>query len=268
MTPLIFKKVDMMKKLLILIALGLFIFGCVGPEPEQPTVEYGDIISVNYILKIDGDIVDTNMVDVARANDIYSPFREYQPMYFQVILGDENPLLPEFVKQTVGMKVNESKVFLVAPIDGYGVYDPTRVYNVSRYYKMDSKETVPMSFFEERGINITEGDGFETEQGTVFIENITGDQVTIMYLYQPGDGFYVNGFHHVVKESINFTYTVMFDVREGASYDTISLIDGKPVTARVTKLTNDTMTFDENHVLAGKTLEYNVTVLSIEKPTG
>lgn len=256
-----------MKKLLVLLALGLFVFGCVGPEPENPeVVEYGDVISVNYILKVEGDTVDTNIADIARETGIYSPFREYQPLTFKVILGDENPLLPEFVKQTVGMSVNESKVFLVPPEEGYGIYDPTGVYNVSRYYEMDSMETVPISFFEERDINISVGEGFETDQGTVFIENITGDEVTIMYLYQQGDGFYANGFHHVVTESINFTYTVMFDVREGASYDTISLIDGSPVTVRVTELTNDTITFDENHPLAGKTLEYNVTVLDIEKP--
>lgn len=259
----------MMKKLLVLLALGLFIFGCIGPEPEEPeVVEYGDVISVNYILEVEGDVLDTNMEEVARENDIYSPFREYQPMYLQVILGDENPLLPEFVKQTVGMKVNESKVFFLPPEDGYGVYDPTRVYNVSKYYQMESTEIVPMSFFEERDINISIGEGFDTDQGTVFIKNITGDEVEIMYLYTVGDGFYTNGFHHVIEESINFTYTVMFDVREGASYETTSLIDGTPVTVRVTKLTNDTITFDENHPLAGKTLEYNVTVLSIKKPTG
>jgi len=259
----------MMKKRLIIIALGLFIFGCINPEPEQPkVVEYGDILGVDYILKTDGNIIDTNMIDVARENDIYSPFREYQPLYFRVILGDENPLLPEFVKQMVGLKINESKAFYLAPEDGYGIYDPARVYNVSRYYNMSGAETVPKSFFEERGINITEGEGFDTDQGTVFVQKITDDEVEIMYLYQPGDSFYANGFHQVVTRSMNFTYTIMLDVRKGGSYNTVSLIDGEPVTVRVTELTNDTITFDENHPLAGKTLEYNVTVLSIEKPTG
>ncbi len=255
-----------MKKLLILLALGLFIFGCIGPEPEpEITADYGDTVSVNYILKIDGRVADTSMVKVAREEEIYSPFREYVPLTFKIILGDENPLLPEFVKNVVGMRVNESKTFFVAPEDAYGVYDPTRVYNVSRYYNMTSQEVVPMSFFEDRNITIEEGEGFDTEQGTVFIHNITGDNVTIMYLFQVGDGFYSAGFHHVVTKSTNFTYTIMLDVRKGANYETISLIDGELVDVWVTELTNDTITFDENHALAGKTLEYNVTMLDIQK---
>jgi FKBP-type peptidyl-prolyl cis-trans isomerase 2 len=252
-----------------LLVLGLFIFGCVGPEPEEPeVVEYGDIVSVNYILKVDGEIIDTNINQVARDSNTYTPFREYGPLYFEVILGEDNPILPAFVKEMVGMKVNESKIFFLAPEDAYGIYEPNRVYNVSRYYEMEALETVPMSFFEERDINISEGEGFDTEQGTVFITNITDDEVEIMYVYEIGDGFYVNGFHHVIVGNQNLSYIVTFDVREGGTYDTISLIDGEPVTVTVTELTNETITFDENHPLSDKTLEYNVTMLSIEKPTG
>lgn len=257
-----------MKKLLILLALGAMLYGCIepGPGPEEvPAVEYGDTVSVNYILKVDGDIIDTNMVQVARDNELYSPFRDYVPLTFEVMLGDENPLLPAFVKNIVGIKLNESKEFTVPPEDAYGVYDETRVYNVSRYYEMDALEEVPMSFFDGKNITVEEGTGFETEQGTVFIENVTNDTVTIMYLFQQGDGFYANGFHHVVESSENLTYTIMLDVREGANYETISLIDGEITDVWVTELTNDTITFDENHRLAGKTLEYNVTVVDIQK---
>ncbi len=260
-----------MKKVLILFALGILLLGCVGPEPEpeeQPTANYGDIVTVNYILTVDGKIIDTTIEEVARAEGIYSPFKNYIPLRFKLMLGEENPFITGFVKGIVGMKENESKIFTIPPgNDAYGIYDPTRVYNVSKYYNMSSLEVVPRSFFEGKNITIEEGAGFDTDIGTVFIEDVSGDNITIMYLFQPGDTFDYNGFHHVVTQSINFTYTIMLDVRENATYRTTSLIDGKLVLARVTKLTNDTITFDENHPLASKTLKYNVTLLKLEKAT-
>ena len=106
---------------------------------------------------------------------------------------------------------------------------------------------------------------FNTEMAQVFIHNITNDTVTIMYVFQPGEGFEYNGFQHVIVSSQNYTYTVMLDVDEGATYSTTSLVSGEPVYVRVTELTNDTITFDENHMLAGKTLVYNVTLIDLQK---
>jgi FKBP-type peptidyl-prolyl cis-trans isomerase 2 len=257
-----------MKKLLALFALGILLLGCVGPEPEPeaPTAYYGDTVTIDYILYVDGKTVDTSIEQVARDEGIYSIFRTYQPLTFELELGEV--LIDGFVKGIVGMKVNESKVFTVPPgPDAYGYYDPTRVYNVSRYYKFDALEEVPRSYFEGRNITLEVGAGFDTDIGTVFIENMTNDTVTIMYIFQPGDSFNYNGFHHVVVSGTdeNVSYTIMFDVRENATYYTTSLIDGEPVRVKVTKLTNDTITFDENHDLAGEELVYNVTLLDLVK---
>jgi FKBP-type peptidyl-prolyl cis-trans isomerase SlyD len=43
---------------------------------------------------------------------------------------------------------------------------------------------------------------------------------------------------------------------------------GKPLTARVVKLEQDTVTVDFNHQWAGKTLEYHVKILSVRVATG
>jgi len=259
-----------MKKMLILFALGIMIFGCIGPEPEpeQPTAQYGDNVSVNYILTVNGKVVDTNINQVARDEEIYSPFRNYQPLTFTLLLGDAaTPYIPGFVKGIVGMKVNESKIVTIPPSDDtYGLYDPTRVYNVSKFYIMDALETVPMSYFEGMNITVEEGTLFNTEMGRVIIDNITGDNVTLFYFFDVGHSFYYNGFHHIVSgASENLTYVIMFDVRENGTYTTTSLIDGKPVEVRVTKLTNTTITFDENHPLAGETLVFNLTLLDLVK---
>lgn len=256
-----------MKKLLVLFALGILLFGCLEPEPEpEETAYYGDIVTVDYILYVDGEMIETSMEDVARDNALYSPFKTYRPLTFRLELGEG--IIEGFVKGIIGMKENESTMFTIPPgPDAYGYYDPMKVYNVSRYYQFNALEVVPRSYFEDKNITVEVGTGFDTEIGTVFIENVSGDEVTMMYVFQPGDGFSYNGFHHVVVSGTdeNMSYTMMFDVRENGTYHTTSLIDGKPVSVKVTKLTNDTITFDENHNLAGETLEYNVTLLHLEK---
>ncbi len=257
-----------MKRLFVLLAIGFFLFGCINPPPqdrELPTAFYGDNVTVDYTLMVDEKVVDTSMEGVARENGIYSPFRTYTPLRFKLLLGNETPFIPGFVKGIVGMKVNESKIITVPPEDGYGYYDPYGVYNVSRYYNMSAFESVPRSYFEERNITIENGTSFNTDIGTVFVEDLNDTEVTLMYLLQPGDDFTSNGFHQVVVESNNFTYKIMFDVRVNGTYHTTSLRTGKPASLRVIALTNDTITFDENHPLAGKTLLFNVTLRDLER---
>ncbi len=256
-----------MKKLIVLLALGILLFGCVAeeePQPELPAAEYGDIVTVDYVLTVENEIIDTSMEQVARDAGIYNPYREYAPLYFRLELNAG--LINGFVKGIVGMKENETKTFTIPPgPDGYGSYDPARVYNVSRYYNVSAFEVVPRSYFEERNITIQEGAVFNTEKAQVFIHNISGDDITIMYVFHQGDSFESAGFSHVVVASQNLTYTMMLDVKENGTYMTTSLVDGKPAMLRVTKLTDDTITFDENHFLAGKTLVYNITLLDLEK---
>jgi len=258
-----------MKKLLVLFAIGFLLLGCINPPPpEQPTAYYGDTVTVDYILTVDGKITDTSIEQVARDNALYTPFRTYQPLRFKMELGGS--LIDGFVKGIVGMKAGESKIFEIPPgDDAYGNYEPRKAYNVSRYYKFNALEEVPISYFEDKNIALEMGTGFDTDIGTVFIQNISNDTgvVTIMYVFQPGEGFSYNGLHHVVVKGTdeNLTYTIMLDVRENATYTTTSLIDGKIASLRVIGLTNETITFDENHPLAGKTLVYNITLLDLEK---
>ena len=259
-----------MKKLLVLFALGIFLLGCIGPEPEpeQPTAYYGDTVTVDYILYIDDEIVDTSVESVAREKGVYVPLRDYVPLTFKLVLGEENMFIPGFVKGIVGMKVNESKIFLILPgDDGYGYYDPMKTYNVSRYYEMNATEVMPMSYFKERNMTVEIGDAFNTDIGKVFVDNITNDSVLIVYFFQQGHTFTYNGLPNTVVSGMskNETYMIMFDVVEDETYFTTSLVSGNRVAARVTKLTNDTITFDENHPLAGEILEYNVTLLDLVK---
>lgn len=267
-----------MKKLLVLFAFAVLLLGCIGPvteepeeipegpvEPEGPTAYYGDFVSVDYILYVDDEVYDTSIEDVARDADLYNPFRKYVPLNFTLEL--DSGFINGFVKGIIGMRENETRTFMILPSsDSYGVYNASRAYNVPRYYNMSAFEVVPRSYFEERNISIEEGTAFTTDIAQVFVHNVSGDDITIMYVFHQGDEFRYGGFRHVVvASSSDLVYTIMLDVEENETYTTTSLVDGRLVLARATKVTNDTITFDENHPLAGKTLVYDVTLVDLVK---
>lgn len=258
----------MKKIVIVLILLFLLQFGCTEQKPVQENksaeIEYGDTVAVNYILTVDGSIIDTNIEAVARNNSIYSIYRNYEPLKFKVLLG-ENNLLPSFIKAVVGMKENETKEVIIKPKDGYGEYNSSLVYNVSKYYRKSMFENVPRTYFESRNITIENGTSFNTDIGQIFISNYNDENVTIMYVFQKGDSFDYNGFHQVVVGVENESYIIMYDVRENGTYKIISPITENKTRVKVIALTNETITIDENIPLAGKTLHFNITVVSIEK---
>lgn len=257
-----------MKKLLVMFLFGIFLFGCLGPEPpvEEPIAYYGDTAFVDYILWIDGEIVDTSLEEVARDKDIYTPFRDYAPLEVKIILGEENPYIDGFVKAIVGMKENETITVDIPPGEAYGEYDEGLSYSRERYYNKSAFETLPRAYFEERNITIKNGTVFTTDIGRVFIEEFDNETVTIMYVFQPGDIFEYNGFAHNVEAILeDLTYRIRIDAEENKSYYTLSPITGYMKYVRVTEVTNDTITMDENPFLAGKTLTYNITLVDLEK---
>lgn len=257
-----------MKKLLALFLFGMFLFGCLEPEPpvEGPTANYGDTATVDYILWIGGELTDTSMEEVATEEEIYNPFRDYVPLELKIILGEESPYIEGFVKAIVGMKVNETRTVDIPPGEAYGEYDPSLAYMLPRYYNKSAFETLPRNYFEERNITIENGTSFSTDIGTLFIHEFDNDTVTIMYVFQPGQSFEYNGFaHNVVSTSENFTYLIRIDAEENKSYYSLSPITGYMKYLRVTEVTNDSITIDENGPLAGKMLTYNITLVDLEK---
>jgi len=257
-----------MKKIAVLFLLGMFVFGCLEPEPpiEEPTANYGDTAFVDYILWVDSDIIDTSIEEIARENEIYTPFRDYSPLEVNILLGEENPYIEGFVKAIVGMKENETITVEIPPADAYGEYDRGISYTQPRYYNKSAFETLPREYFEERNITIGNGTVFTTDIGRVFIHEFDNETATIMYVFQPGDSFEYNGFtHNVVSTTENLTYLIMVDAQENKTYYTLSPVTGYMKYVRVTNVTNSTITLDENHPMAGKSLIYNITLVDLVK---
>ena len=276
------------------------------PLPADYTVNFRDKVWVNYTLWVDGKVLDTNNATLANESGIYNPARKYEPLSFTVELN--KGIIDGFVLNVIGMKVNEMLRFSVDPERGYGPYDPQKVitmdryYNMSRYYEKSLYETVPRSYLESQGLNITKGAGYATPYGTVFIDSFNDTDVTLFYILVPGGNFTFNGIPQTVVNMTNLTATMElmladnetyllshpttgerlpFKVvgkndqnitmelllQENYSYVLTSPVSGQTERFKVIGVADQNYTLDSNHALANKTLDFQVTLLKVERPT-
>lgn len=82
---------------------------------DKDIVENGQVVSMEYTLKVDGEILDSSS--------------EAGPLQF--LVGHDN-IIPGLEKEMLGMKIGESKEVIVSPADGYGEFDESAFVDVSR----------------------------------------------------------------------------------------------------------------------------------------
>ncbi len=256
-----------MKKILLTVfflSMALLMAGCTGQQqPQQnatPAAQYGDLVSVDYTLRVDGKVIDTSLPDVASRSGIASPSRTYQPMSLRLMLGGQK--INGFVNGIVGMEQGETKNFTVAAVDGYGLSDPSKIMNQSRYYNMSVYENVPMDYFVSQNVSVEKGKVFPSAVGYVAVDNFTNDTVRIRYLISPGQQFAVGGLPQTVVNVTNDTIVIRVDVVQGHTY-TVTHLSGVNATSRAVHVDNETVVMDENNPLAGKDLDFEVTLRSI-----
>lgn len=262
---------DSMKKFIVILAIFILTFGCTGTngdgtEENVSVVEYGDNVSVYYILSVDGEVKDTNIESIANQSGLYNPDRSYVPFSFTVL--HNHGIITGFVDAVVGMKEGETKNITVFPEEGYGAHDPSLRYTVPRYYNKSSIESVPVEWFEERNLTYTNGTAYDTDYGKVFVESFNETHVELFYILQPGDKFTVNGLPQKVVALHNLTLTIEYDLDLNEYYYALSPVQMEYSALRAVNKTNDTITIDENHEFAGKYLDYQITLVSIEEADG
>jgi len=286
-----------MKKILILFLAALLLFnGCIG----EKTVKKGDTISVNYSGSLqDGKVFDTNIESVAKEYDLIKP--EYVPLEFTV---GEPGMIKGFDEGVVGMKVGETKTVTVLPVDGYGPVDPELISAYDIIENISAKEnSFPRVFnisLEE--FEATYGQGHNKSDNVIppgtninltilNISNVVSLSYNLKAEYQI---FTQNSPWNMTVVKINETnLTIKPSVKKN---DTIRLpldqFQKTPWTSTVIGLTNDNITLrhnaipetkiqsmygtmtvrfnetsffiDQNHDLAGKTLIFNITLVSIK----
>ncbi|MFH0737195.1 MAG: FKBP-type peptidyl-prolyl cis-trans isomerase [Candidatus Micrarchaeota archaeon] len=227
--------------------------------PENYTVSPGDYVAVIYALWVDGKVYDTNNATLANESGIYNPRRAYNPFTYPVEFN--KGVIDGFIINTIGMRINETVTFDIDPERGYGIHDPAKVISVPRYYNKSLYETVPRSYFEERGMEVSNGTSFNSAFGPVFITDLNDENVTIFYLLQDGGNFTISGIPQTVVGMSNMTAKIEFAFEVNKTYSIPDPETGAQTTFTVTAIEDDNVTLDGNHPLAGKTLRFSVTLL-------
>lgn len=265
--------------------------GCV----DQATVENGDNVSVDYVGSfVDGEVFDTSIEAVASENDILNMARDYEPLKISVGAGQ---VIPGFDKAMVGMKVGENKTVTIPPEDAYGVANPELI------EVMSVEEVVPAIIPRIVMAPLPEFEatfGTESQVGDVVTPPGTNFSFTVMNISsevelsrnfdigdvlpsQPGvpwnwtvskmdDTNITLQSDAQVGEVVQLNYpwdSTVVDVNE----DSI-ILKHNPIPDEIfqtpygpikVSFNGDSIMMDHNHEFAGKTLVFDITLVSIDE---
>lgn len=264
-------------KSLPLLALSIvlaLIIGCTQQSPNSgnETLEFGNTALVDYMLRIEifnatanqsREIVyDTSIESVARENGIYSGKRKYESLLVE--MKNDNGLLPGFTRALVRMKEGENKTFVLKPEDAYGNYNSSRVLTMKKSYNTSRYHSTPLHYFEINNISTEPGANFSTDYWVAQVMNSTNNSVTVKYTPELNKTFVFEG---IPRKVVSFDEENMFleIAAESGGIYRLKTPSGESMPFLVTAMNETDITFDANHQLAGKTLEFTVFVRKIQK---
>lgn len=292
---------DIMKKLLILILAAAILFsGCVDNTVQ--TVKKGDNISVDYVGSFEnGKVFDTSNESVAMANDLFTPGATYEPLNFTV---GKRQVIEGFDDGVIGMKKGDTRKLTIPPEKAYPI-DPRQIHaspivlEVPVNNTVNKGEVLPLDQFEQYfGENHTAGESVQIPNTNIniTINNVTSEEVSFTYDFKLGSNVWdarapwnetvikideknVTLRSNVTKNQViqepgyPFTTTVI-DVgdknitlkRNPVPDTTVPLPDrfGQMIPTKIS-FNETSVIFDQNPEVAGKTLIFNVTLISIDK---
>ena len=291
---------DIMKKLLILILAAAILFsGCVDKTGQM--VKKGDNISVNYIGSFeDGKVFDTSIESVAIANDLYTPGATYEPLIFTV---GKRQVIEGFDDGVIGMKKGETRNLTIPPEKAYSV-DPRNIQVSPIILEIPATRIIPRVFeipisqFDQLfGSNHSVGDTIKIPDTNInsTIINITSE-VSLKYDLPVGYNIWNSGapwnetvikiddknittkpnviINQIIQlEGAPFNTTVVdmnatnIILRHNRIPDTRVKVPGMFGQMMDMKISfNETsIIMDQNPEVAGKTLIFNITLISIDK---
>lgn len=288
-----------MNKLLILILAVVIIFsGCV-----EKTVKKGDNISVNYVGSYeDGKVFDTSIESVAKANELFNEGATYEPLKFTVG-NTPSAVIEGFDEGVIGMKVGQTKKLTIPPEKAYPI-NPDMIQASPIIQELPATRVIPEVFeipkgqFEEYfGENHSAGDIVQIPDTNInlTVTNITSE-VSLKYKLKEGSNIWdsrapwnetvvkIKDKNITIRPNIKKNDIIQF---QGAPFNsTVIDLNDKNITLRHNPIPPTTVVvpgmfgqmehmkisfnetsviMDRNSEAAGKTLIFNVTLISIDK---
>ncbi len=227
-------------------------------------VEMGDTVQVDYTGKLpDGTVFDTSDPEVAKSAGLYQEGRPYQPI--KVVMG-ANTVIKGFEDGLFGMKEGESKTLTIAPENGYGPSDPTKIDVFPQLDDISATQTFEREI-EVPGIQFNMTFGTENDVGDIVPIpnspiNMTileiGEIVKLSYDLEVGDTLdageslwsdeviEVNSSHIVVRHNVELGDIIQFPDRPWNSTvlevtETNITLQHNPIPDTTTYITEQTM---------------------------
>lgn len=291
-----------MRKVFIIILTAVILFsGCV--EKTENIVKKGDNISVNYIGSYEnGEVFDTSIESVAKANDLFTPGATFEPLTF-IVGKTPRETIEGFDEGVIGMKVGETKNLTIPPEKAYPIYP-------SKIHVIPIEDNIPTITVIPREIKVSAGQ-FEQVFGpkhsvgetlqipdsnmNITISNISSE-ITLIYNLTVG--------FKIWNEQMPWNATVIkiddknFSVKPDVKINDIVQFQNLPYTTTIVDMNDENITLrnnpipetetevpdmfgqmvptkikfnetsiimDQNSKVAGKTLLFNITLVSINK---
>lgn len=159
--------------------VGLLLFGCLQTTVQTNStnvsssnpfvVGVGDKVAVDYTLYLaNGTIVDSSLESDRLAGNL-TPLSVYQPLVFTI---GQSGILPSFSQAVAGMNVGTTKSVTLLPNQGYGYYDPLKVYAapISSFQNLTSNLSQIKVGMTVTSSNGSQGVIKKIENGTVYVD--------------------------------------------------------------------------------------------------
>lgn len=220
------------------------------PPPPLPTVAPGDAVE----LAVQGHLDDGSL------------FLPNGTLNATIGRGD---LVPGFESGLLGLGVGDRFDLVVAPADGFGLWNASRLVFIQRFENTSRTFQLSSTSFQRIGGTPYVGERVATQPWESTVTAVAPGVVTLryepalnetasLYLYWPSTVIAVD----------NTTIATRNELFIGDSFDILSRSTGKIIQVRVTGENATAFTLDLNPPLAGQTLHYAGTVMGIQVGPG
>lgn len=258
------KKVSIAILLILIISLGVIYY-----MNGKKTIEQGDTVRVDYLGTLqNGEVFDTNIVEEAQKAEIYNELRPYEPLEFTVGAGQ---MIPGFEEAVLGMKEGETKEVTIPAEKAYG--EPRQeliLKNLDKELKAARYSNITKEQFTEVfGEEPKQGETYNTQNvpWPIKIVEIKGDVIKAESVVEVGHTLQLPGtrWDSVVVAVQDDLVIIKQDPQEGQQV--IIPFQGRTLPGVVKNVKDNTYDLDLNHDLAGKDLNFKITIKNVEKTT-